>query len=469
MNKAFLFAIAFLAGAAATNLLAAPIDTQPAVSGASDSDTHPPEVADAIHLFEAGDPQAAYKLLEKAAAKYPQFAPPRVMLANLYFSDNQKAPGLEQLELAAQQYPDDPEPHLIFGDIAMQERRISDAEVQYAAAEPLLKSFAGDAGRKAKLVAQQKLGLAAVMKARKQWPAAEKFLRQLIQQQPNNAAAHQRLAEALFVQSKMDDARAELQAALKADAALPPLSMMLAALYREAGDRDATQKSLKRALAEAPADIRPRLALGHWLFELGDIDGAAEQFLDAARIDPKSVEARFWCGVVARFQKQYVKAEHLLEALVEQYPSNAPARNQLALTLADENAPAKLSRAFDLATYNAERGPKNPEAIATLGWICYLQHKPDDAREYLGAVAGQGTVSRDTAYWLARLQFDLGKRDEAQQLLEQALSGRGPFAYREVAERLAAQIRTKSKSSGGSAEPPSTGPKKSGATESPSK
>jgi predicted Zn-dependent protease len=445
-------------------LAAAPIETRPAVAAPPETENRPPEVTNAIHRFDSGDPQGAFKLLKQAATKYPQLAPPRVMFANLYFSDNDRGPGKEQLELAAQEYPADPEPHLIFGDIAMLERRVSDAEVQYAAGEMLLKGFAGDAGRKAQLVAQQKLGMAAVKKARKQWPAAETLLRDLIAQQPKNTAARQRLAEALFAEDKKDDARQQLEAAIKVDASLPPLSMIMAGLYRDAGDREATVKSLRQAIADAPKDIRPKLALGHWLFESGDSSGAAEQFRAACKLDPKSVEAQYWSAVAARFLKDYRTAEHGFEGLIEEHPSNLLARNQLALTLVDENDPAKLSGAFDLASYNAERAPRNPEILATLGWICYLQRKPEEARKFLSVVAAQGVVSRDAAYWLARLEADQGHRDRARQLVQDALAGRGAFAYREQAEDLAAQLGKPK--SGGAPEQPSSGAKEPGGTES---
>src|SRR6266700_2941010 len=104
-------------------LHAAPIERSPATTNEPTSDKRPPEVLEAIKRFEGGNAEKAFELLKAASVKYPNLAPPRVMFANMFFSDRQKAVGLQQLELAAIESPDDPEPHLIFGDIAIFEHR----------------------------------------------------------------------------------------------------------------------------------------------------------------------------------------------------------------------------------------------------------------------------------------------------------------------------------------------------------
>ncbi len=219
------------------------------------------------------------------------------MLANLYFSDNQKPAGLEELELAAHENPTDPEPHLIFGDIALMERRLSDAETQYRAGGELLKTFPDDRPRKTALVSQQQIGLAAVAKA----PQA---MARSGSDPPRtaHAAAEKRLSPSAACRSAVQfgshrrrsrgtDGRQQV------DASLPPATLTLAGLYRDAGNRDAALKYLRTAVAEAPKDIRPKLALGGWFFDSGDLNGATEQFLDAEQIDPKATEVRFWRGL----------------------------------------------------------------------------------------------------------------------------------------------------------------------------
>src|SRR5260221_7605723 len=79
-------------------LHAAPIERSPTTTNEPTSDKRPPEVREAIKLFEGGNVEKAFERLKSASAKYPNLAPPRVMLANMYISDRQRALGLEQLE-----------------------------------------------------------------------------------------------------------------------------------------------------------------------------------------------------------------------------------------------------------------------------------------------------------------------------------------------------------------------------------
>src|SRR6266446_4622431 len=159
----------------------APIEQRPSASAEPATARRPQEVLDAIKRFQGGNTAGAFELLKTASAKYPNLAPPRVMLANLFISERQRAQGLEQLELAVIESPDDPEAHLIFGDIAGFDRRMSDAEAQYETGKALLAKYTADAGRKAALNSQCYLGLANVAKMRSQWDKAEKLLSTLLE------------------------------------------------------------------------------------------------------------------------------------------------------------------------------------------------------------------------------------------------------------------------------------------------
>ena len=307
----------------------------------------------------------------------------------------------------------------------------------------MLKSFHGDADRKQRLTAQYYLGIAAVARGHKQWELAQKDLEKLLELQPGNATAHERLASVLFARQNPEAALAELQATVKADPRRPPVGIMMASLYRDAGDFKSTEKWLRQAVSDVPSDLRPRLALGRWLFDEGDIDGAAEQFKAAEKLDAKSPDVRLMLGTILRFRKDYAQAQRYLDALVDEFPANMAASDQLALTLADENDPAKLHRAAVLATVNLKDGPQNPEAASTLAWICYRQGKLDEADHYFALALRGGNASRDTAYFLAKFLFDRGQRDRAKQLLRQAIEGHGPFAHLDGAKSWAAELGNK--------------------------
>ncbi|HEV2971130.1 MAG TPA: tetratricopeptide repeat protein [Pirellulales bacterium] len=428
--------MSFVAG----TLAAAPIERNPTTPEQAPAAKRPQEVLDAIKRFEGGNPEGAFELLKAASAKNASLAPPRVMLANLFFSDRQKAAGLEQLELAVLESPDDPEPHLIFGDIAVFERRLSDAEAQFAASGPLLAKYSADAGRKASLTSQYYLGLAMVAKMRGQWGAAQKQLAILLDAQPKNSTAHRRMAEALIGAGKTDEALKELQAAVKADPSLPPAASLMAEIYRQIGNSKEVEKWLTRAVEESPHDVRARLAMGKWWLDQGELDEAAAEFAAAEKIDPSSLEVKLAVGTVARLQHDDTRAQHQFESVLEQAPGSFSASNQLALLLAEQTDSSKLRRALEMAEGNLRAAPQSGEAESTLGWIEFKLGKTDEAERHLRAAAARGSISRDTAYFIAKVEFDRGQRDESLRMLRQAVGGRGPFAYAEESKRWLAKL-----------------------------
>jgi hypothetical protein len=106
--------------------------------------TQPSELGKAaIAAFRQGDMATTLRWLERARQENPHLAPAEIMLANMFFSDEQPNRGREILEQAAVKNPTDPEPHLIFGDLAFRQGRLSDAQVQYERGGQLTNSFNG--------------------------------------------------------------------------------------------------------------------------------------------------------------------------------------------------------------------------------------------------------------------------------------------------------------------------------------
>ncbi len=434
--SAFFAVVAVLAERARS----APIEQRAQAPAESTSPRRPQEVLDAIKRFQGGNVTEAFELLKSASAKYPNLSPPRVMLANLYISEHQKAKGLEQLEIAVVESPDDAEAHLIFGDIACFERRVSDAEEQYEAGKTLLAKYNADAGRKASLTSQCYLGLANVAKMRSQSDKVEKIVSALLTMQPNNAMAHQRMAERYVAAEKPDQAIKELQAAVKTAANWPSPPSMLAQIYQQMGRAPDVEKWLIRAAEQFPDDVRTRVALGNWWFEQGETEKAAAEFAAAEKLDANALEVKLGLGSVARLRHDTAKAREYFEAILKEFPGNFAAADQFALLLVDLGGAANLQHAFELADANWKSAPQASEAESTLGWISYKLGKFDEAQRHLRAAASRGAVNRDTAYFIARLSYDAGKHDEALRFLRQAIDGKGPFSHANDANRWLAQL-----------------------------
>ena len=87
-----------------------------------------PEVQDAANLVlgPTHDMVAAIKKLEDAARKNPKLPSAHVLMYSILSLQgvNQPAAARFQLEVAIKETPNDPEPYIILGNFAMQERRI---------------------------------------------------------------------------------------------------------------------------------------------------------------------------------------------------------------------------------------------------------------------------------------------------------------------------------------------------------
>ena len=108
-----------------------------------------------------------------------------------------------QLEEAINTNPSDPEPYIILGNIALQERRVAEATMDFEKAKQLLATYT-NAKRKGAMEQQILSGIAQVAEAREDWKEAESRLRDLLKLAPEDLVAHQRLARSLFWQGKAD-------------------------------------------------------------------------------------------------------------------------------------------------------------------------------------------------------------------------------------------------------------------------
>src|SRR5262249_30211174 len=131
-----------------------------------------PECQEAQKKFRAGDPAEAKKLLELAAAKHAELPPAQVMLAVLYMTSNQMPAGRQILERAAIERAEHPEVYITFGEIALSENRLCDAEVQFARATLLAGNERWGLKPRQAFLSRAYAGLAAVAERRRDWDTA---------------------------------------------------------------------------------------------------------------------------------------------------------------------------------------------------------------------------------------------------------------------------------------------------------
>ena len=91
--------------------------------------------------FRTGTTPARLRTWKCAKKSTPRLAPPEVMMAQLYFDGNQPLGGIVMLERAIRRVPQDPEAYIMLAERAVNERRITEADLLFQKAVKLVELF----------------------------------------------------------------------------------------------------------------------------------------------------------------------------------------------------------------------------------------------------------------------------------------------------------------------------------------
>jgi tetratricopeptide (TPR) repeat protein len=417
------------------------------IGSAVSDDSQYQEINGAIERFRTTDVDGCRAILERARNNNPKLPPPGVMMTMLWMRANQLPQARAELEEAAVAFPGDPEPYLLLGDLAYQERRITDAAVLFDRATQLTATFNDNPKRKRDFEIRCHAGTAAVAEARRQWEPAQKHLAAWLALAPDNALAHFRLGSVLFHQGKESEALAEFKEARKLDAKALQPELALARLYDGDRKRDVAKKWIEAALKAAPDDPDVLLGSAQWYFSQNDLKMAQKIADRALQIDPKSLQARIVRGIIARVERDYPTAEKYFNEAHVQSPGNFDASNSLALVLIESPAKEVQQRALEMAEANAalyrENSPQKVNALTTLAWVYYKLGRRDDAGKILEQIARNNALTPDGAYYIARLLADRDDKERAKTILKEVLTNEAVFATRPDAVDLLAELEAK--------------------------
>jgi tetratricopeptide (TPR) repeat protein len=192
-------------------------------------------------------------------------------------------------------------------------------------------------------------------------------------------------------------------AASEGDGSAAARAFLKARAAREAGDllraevleAEAASQGLARFVARIQA--QPRVVEGYRALEGGRLEAAAQEFRSALQLDPGQRDARFGLVGVAKLSGRGAEAIAELRALVERFPGDAAAWNELSGALA-QMGDRKAARAA--AERALEADPFYPEALANAGLLAVTAGDLDGARrllERLRAVTPLAVSREETA------------------------------------------------------------------------
>lgn len=203
---------------------------------------------------------------------------------------------------------------------------------------------------------------------------------------------------------------------------------------------------MERAATRDGNNIQTRLAVTKWAMDANDMQLAKQNADAALAIDPKSLQAKLYVGVVARFNNDLPTAENAFKQAHLQAPTNLDATTQLALVLVGQSDEQKRKEALEYARLNARiysdlSKQSGREAAVTLGWVLSRLGENAAAVRTVQQAINAGSISADNSYHAAQILYDSGLTDVAGKILSSTLQSDRVFPNRTSAEQLLAKIR----------------------------
>ena len=171
---------------------------------------------------------------------------------------------------------------------------------------------------------------------------AERMLRALSTERPNDPGCHWLLAVALLEQDKPDDGIAILQSLLDRAPDFVDARVDLARAFRRRGRLQEAREEVRRVLEKNPHHTRAWLAYGDALVELGQYDDARVAFERARLTDPH--RAGLESASAALVGGDRSESERIFRVILQQDPSHPAALCGLAALALEVDRPADAER-----------------------------------------------------------------------------------------------------------------------------
>jgi len=163
----------------------------------------------------------------------------------------------------------------------------------------------------------------------------------------------------------------------------------------------------------------------------GEPDKAVETLQDGIKKLPDAVALQLHLASIYQMNRKETQARAVYEKLLHSHPKNVVMLNNYANLLMDVD----IKRARELAEQAHQINSANAGIADTLGWI-YVQMGEDKQAMPLLQKAAAASKNATIQYHYAEVLARTGKRQEALNVVNAILSGKGKFAERDAARKL---------------------------------
>jgi tetratricopeptide (TPR) repeat protein len=252
--------------------------------------------------------------------------------------------------------------------------------------------------------------------------------------EPNLALIHFNLGRALQLQTKLEAAVASYRQVIKIDPNYAKAYVNLGVAYKALGRPEDSITAYREALKLEPGSIFARSGLGYAYLANGQPDEAIARFQEVIKADPSHAGAHNGLGLGLTRQHKWPEAIAAFEKASRLGPAESVAHANLAWWLANcpEQKLRDPSRARAVARKAAQLAPQSATARQALGYAHYRMGAWKDSIEELEKViALQEEGNAWQWFLLAMAHWQLGHKDEARKLYDQAARWMGANAPRD--------------------------------------
>ncbi len=277
-------------------------------------------------------------------------------------------------------------------------------------------------------------------------------LQALVAKTPNNHLLRFNLARALLAKNDLEQARLQLEEAIKLRPDFVVAREVLARLYMNRGDSGKALKAADDLIAVDANNLQGHLVRSTALLALGEQDKAREELAFITKTYPQNVDARFQVGYLAWQQKDYKQAEqifsdlhkanphdfrglvgvvetlasqkHMDQALAEMQKAiqAEPERRDLKLGLANLEVRAqKYDQAIELFKTLVQQSPTSADLWLRLGETYRLKGDLNLAINAYRQASQNAPNDPNSLLQLGLLMDGTGRRDQAEPIYEQIL------------------------------------------------
>ncbi len=286
--------------------------------------------------------------------------------------------------------------------------------------------------------AHYKLGL--IARQDKKYQEALDHFEQTLKINKNFIQAITQMASLHVDRGEAKQARERVQQQIAVTPDNPLLYNLLGRLWMRANQADQAEQAFKKAL-ELDGQIQASYMNLAELYERTNrVDDAVREYNRLLEKNPKVASAHMILGMIAEQKNQLDTAKDHYRKTLAIDPDFAPAANNLAWLLVDQDG--NLDEALGFAENARAQQPEDPHTADTLGWIYYKRQAYLKAVSLLQEAAQKLPEHPVVQYHLGMAQYKKGEEQQARKTLERALMISANFPGADDAKATLDELKT---------------------------